>query len=167
MLRLVPRRYFDYRKSMDVRDADARISAVASAIAEPARTHMLCRLLDGCARTGTELAMVAGVSPSTASIHLAKLAAQNLVKVTPQGRHRYYSLCDGNVAAALEALIRVAGAQEPRFEPRTPDRLRTARTCYDHMAGRLAVALHDRLLELHWLSVVSPRPSEVDYDVTR
>jgi DNA-binding transcriptional ArsR family regulator len=167
MLRLVPRRYFDYRKSMDVRDADARISAVASAIAEPARTHMLCRLLDGCARTGTELAIVAGVSPSTASIHLAKLAAQNLVKVTPQGRHRYYSLCDGNVAAALEALIRVAGAQEPRFEPRTPDRLRSARTCYDHMAGRLAVALHDRLLGLHWLSVVSPQSSEVDYDVTR
>jgi DNA-binding transcriptional ArsR family regulator len=163
MLRLVPRRYFDYRRSMDVGGADARLSAVAAAIAEPARTQMLCRLLDGCARTSTELAIVAGVSPSTASVHLARLAREKLVKVTPQGRHRYYSLCDANVAAAIEALILVAGAPREPFEPATPDPLRSARTCYDHMAGRLAVALHDSLFELRWLS----RSSENDYDVTR
>jgi DNA-binding transcriptional ArsR family regulator len=147
---------------MDVGNSDARLSAVAAAIAEPARTQMLCRLLDGCARTSTELAIVAGVSPSTASVHLAKLAGQNLVKVMPQGRHRYYSLHDANVAAAIEALIRVAGAPSAPFEPATPDRLRSARTCYDHMAGRLAVALHDSLFELRWLS----RSDEGSYDVT-
>jgi DNA-binding transcriptional ArsR family regulator len=163
MLRLARHRYFDYGKSMDVRDADARLSAVAAAIAEPARTQMLCRLLDGCARTSTELAIVAGVSPSTASVHLAKLAGQKLVKVTPQGRHRYYSLRDANVAAAIEALSLVAGAPGEPFEPATPHRLRSARTCYDHMAGRLAVALHDSLFELRWLS----RSDGNDYDVTR
>lgn len=163
MLRLATHRYFDYRKSMDVRDADARISAVAGAIAEPARTQMLCRLLDGCARTSTELAIVAGVSPSTASVHLAKLTGLKLVKVVPQGRHRYYSLHDANVAAAIEALTRIAGAPGERFEPRTPDRLRQARTCYDHMAGGLAVALHDRLFELRWLT----QSGEGDYEVTR
>jgi DNA-binding transcriptional ArsR family regulator len=162
LLPLVRHRYFDYRKSMDVGNSDARLSAVAAAIAEPARTQMLCRLLDGCARTSTELAIVAGVSPSTASVHLAKLAGQNLVKVMPQGRHRYYSLHDANVAAAIEALIRVAGTPSAPFEPATPDRLRNARTCYDHMAGRLAVALHDSLFELRWLS----RPDESSYDVT-
>lgn len=148
---------------MGVHDADARLSAVAAAIAEPARTQMLCRLLDGCARTSTELAIVAGVSPSTASVHLAKLAGQKLVEVTPQGRHRYYSLRDANVAAAIEALILVAGEPRESFESSTPDRLRGARTCYDHMAGRLAVALHDSLFELRWLS----RSNERDYEVTR
>lgn len=124
---------------------------------------MLCRLLDGCARTSTELAIVAGVSPSTASIHLARLAGQHLVKVMPQGRHRYYSLHDASVAAAIEALILVAGAPPEPFEPDTPDRLRSARTCYDHMAGRIGVALHDALFELRWLS----RSNRSDYGVTR
>lgn len=153
---------FVYRKNMDVGESNARISAVAAAIAEPARTHMLCRLLDGCARTSTELAIVGGVSPSTASVHLAKLVEQNLVKVVAQGRHRCYSLRDANVAAAIEALTLVAGSAGHPFKPTTPDRLRNARTCYDHMAGTLAVALHDRLFEMHWLSGTGG-----DYEVTR
>lgn len=162
MLRLARHQYFDYRKTMDVDDPDARLAAVAAAIAEPARTRMLCRLLDGCARTSTELAIVAGVSPSTASVHLARLAGQKLVKVTPQGRHRYYSLRDTHVAAAIEALALVAGTPGEPFAPATPDRLRSARTCYDHMAGRIAVALHDSLFELRWLS----GGSDNDYEVT-
>ncbi len=146
---------------MDVEDSDAPISAVAAAIAEPARTRMLCSLLDGRARTGTELAIIGGVSASTASTHLARLVERQLVEVQAQGRHRYYSLKDRHVAAALEALTVVAGASRRRFEPRTPERLRAARTCYDHMAGALAVALHDRLFEKGWLS-----GSGGDYDVT-
>lgn len=137
---------------MDVEHADTAVSDVAAAIAEPARTRMLCCLLDGCARTSTELAIVGGVSPSTASVHLAKLTERRLVDVVVQGRHRYYSLHDTHVAAALEALTVVAGAPRGRFMPNTPARLRAARTCYDHMAGTLAVALHDRLFEMHWLS---------------
>lgn len=148
---------------MDVEDADAPVSAIAAAIAEPARTRMLCCLLDGRARTGTELAIIGGVSASTASAHLAKLAARRLVKVTAQGRHRYYNLHDVDVAAALEALTVVAGAPRARFAPNTPEHLRAARTCYDHMAGALAVALHDRLFDMRWLA-----PSVGgNYDVTR
>ncbi len=155
--------YFGYRESMDAGGADARVSGIADAIAEPARTRMLCCLLDGRARTGTELAIVGGVSASTASAHLAKLVERRLVKVAAQGRHRYYDLHDANVAAALEALTVVAGAPHARFVPNTPGRLRAARTCYDHMAGALAVALHDRLFEMRWLA----RTTDADYGVTR
>lgn len=149
---------------MDVDDANVSVAGVAAAIAEPARTRMLCCLLDGRARTSTELAIVGGISPSTASVHLAKLAARQLVKVVAQGRHRYYSLRDANVAVALEALTVVAGAAGEPFVPGTPARLRAARTCYDHMAGALAVALHDRLFELRWLVKAGDSGK---YDVTR
>jgi DNA-binding transcriptional ArsR family regulator len=132
--------------------ADTRLAGVASAIAEPARTRMLCCLMDGHARTSTELAVVAQVSPSTASVHLAKLKEQNLVQLLAQGRHRYYSLAGEEVAAALEALMRVAGVPRPEFVPTTPDRLRQARTCYDHMAGTVAVGMHDFMTRHQWLS---------------
>ena len=131
--------------------ADTRLAGVASAIAEPARTRMLCCLMDGHARTSTELAVVAQVSPSTASVHLAKLKEQNLVQMLAQGKHRYYSLAGEEVAAALEALMRVAGLPQPTFVPTTPDRLRQARTCYDHMAGTVAVGLHDFMTRHRWL----------------
>ena len=141
---------------MNVENIDVSLSAIAAAIAEPARTRMLCCLMDGHARTGTELAIVAEVSPSTASVHLARLKQQRLVKVLAQGKHRYYSLESASVAAALEGLMAVAGAGvSPGFVPNTPTRLRAARTCYDHMAGALAVSLHDRLLQLGWLSTTT------------
>lgn len=150
---------------MDSSNGDVPIAWVAAAIAEPARTRMLCRLLDGHARTGTELAIVAGVSASTASSHLARLVERKLVRVIPQGRHRYYSLASAHVATALEALTVVAGAPRGHFEPSTPSPLRNARTCYDHMAGVLAVALHDRLFALRWLAH-APGRGEGAYDVT-
>ena len=136
---------------MEIRQADTTVSAIAAAIAEPARTRMLQCLMDGHARTSTELAVVAEVSPSTASVHLARLKEQRLVKVTTQGKYRYYSLEGPGVAAALEALTVLAGGASSAFVPNTPPRLRAARTCYDHMAGALAVALHERLLECGWL----------------
>lgn len=136
---------------MDVEYAESPVSGIAAAIAEPARTRMLYALLDGRARTSTELAIVAEVSPSTASVHLARLRERRLLKMHAQGKHRYYSLADAQVATALEALSVVAGQPRDRFEPNTPHRLRAARTCYDHMAGALAVALHDRLFDLRWL----------------
>ena len=151
---------------MNVERTDAPIAGVAAAIAEPARARMLCRLLDGHARTGTELASVAGVTASTASAHLGKLVARGLVKVSAQGRHRYFSLASAHVATALEALTVLAGAPRAPFVPNTPDRLRGARTCYDHMAGALAVALHDRMFALRWLSN-APAAGEGAYEVTR
>jgi DNA-binding transcriptional ArsR family regulator len=130
---------------------EEHVSKIAAAIGEPARARILYCLLDGRARTSTELAIVSEVSPSTASDHLARLKSQGLVAVLAQGKHRYYSLYGNNVAAALEALIVVAGQPKHKFEPRTPSRLRAARTCYDHMAGEVAVALHDRFTALGWL----------------
>lgn len=145
---------------MDVEQDDAPIAGIAAAIAEPARARMLCRLLDGHARTGTELAIVAGVSPSTASSHLARLASRRLVKVSAQGRHRYYSLASSDVAAALEALTVIAGATSAPFVPSTPEGLRAARTCYDHMAGAL-----DRMFALRWF-VHAPAAGEAAYEIT-
>src|SRR5713101_6881070 len=124
---------------------DEAASAIAAAIGEPARARMLYCLADGRARTSTELAMVAEVSPSTASVHLQRLMTKRLVKVFAQGKHRYYSLEGPNVAAALEALSVLAGGTRNAFVPNTPKPLRAARTCYDHIAGSLGVLLHDRI----------------------
>jgi DNA-binding PadR family transcriptional regulator len=112
--------------------------------------------MDGHARTSTELAVVAGVSPSTASVHLTRLKDQNLVQMLAQGKHRYYQLANEEVAAALEALLRVAGVPQARFIPNTPERLRKARTCYDHMAGSVAVGIHDYMQRQGWLITISP-----------
>src|SRR6202047_3776740 len=129
---------------------DAAVSEIAAAIGEPARARMLYCLVDGRARTSTELAMVADVTPSTASVHLQRLKTARLVKVFAQGKHRYYSLEGAKVAAALEALSVLAGGSHAAFVP--SNRLRAARTCYDHIAGTLGVSLHDRFQTLGWLS---------------
>jgi DNA-binding transcriptional ArsR family regulator len=131
--------------------ADLAVANIAAAIGEPARVRMLYCLMDGHARTSTELAVAAEVSPSTASVHLAKLKLQRLVKVLIQGKYRYYSLGDPNIAVALESLQVAAGGSFRKFVPHTPTRLRAARTCYDHMAGTIAVSLHDRVMKLGWL----------------
>lgn len=149
---------------MNVDDADAAASSIAAAIGEPARARMLYCLVDGRARTSTELAAVADVAPSTASVHLQRLKRQRLVKVFAQGKHRYYSLEGAEVAAALEALSVLAGGSRNRFLPTTPRRLRAARTCYDHIAGALGVAIHDRFQALQWLS--APSEAGTDYDLT-
>jgi DNA-binding transcriptional ArsR family regulator len=156
---------------MDVRprsggDVGVAVSAVAGAIGEPARARMLFALMDGHSRTSTELAMVAGVTPSTASAHLKRLTAAHLVTVFVQGKHRYYSLEGPDVASALEGLAAVATDDRETFEPSTPRRLRAARTCYDHIAGTLGVALHDRMKALGWLSVPAT-PDGNRYDLTR
>jgi DNA-binding transcriptional ArsR family regulator len=150
---LAEHEHFVYHQSMDVEfQSDAGVSGIAAAIGEPARARMLYCLADGRARTGTELAAVADVTPSTASVHLQRLKTQRLVKVFAQGKHRYYSLEGANVAAALEALSVLAGGRREAFVPTTPNRLRAARTCYDHIAGTLGVSLHDRFAALGWLS---------------
>ncbi|WP_044874423.1 helix-turn-helix transcriptional regulator [Pseudomonas sp. LFM046] len=131
--------------------ADLNLSAVAGAIADPARARMLCSLLDGHARTATELSALADISASAASAHFTRLRDQGLVEMLVQGRHRYYRLANGRVAAALEALLVVADRPRPTFRPSTPSTLRYARTCYDHCAGELAVKLHDAILALGWI----------------
>jgi DNA-binding transcriptional ArsR family regulator len=135
---------------MDVRDTDAAVAPIAAAIGEPARARMLFCLIDGRARTSTELAIVAGVTPSTASVHLHRLAGRRLVKVVAQGKHRYYTLDRPEVASALEALNVLADG--PAFAPNTPHALRAARTCYDHVAGTLGVSLYDAFVARGWLA---------------
>jgi len=145
--------YFVHNQSVNVkREHDVEVSDIAAAIGEPARARILYCLSDGRARTSTELAMVAGVTPSTASVHLSTLKARRLVKVFAQGKHRYYSLEGEDVAAALESLSVLAGGARAGFVPNTPHELRAARTCYDHIAGTLGVALHDRMKSLRWFA---------------
>jgi DNA-binding transcriptional ArsR family regulator len=132
--------------------ADGAAARIAAAIGEPARARMLYCLMDSHARTATELAVVAEVSPSTASAHLNRLRAEGLVNLLVQGKHRYYSLPGPEVARVLEGLSVLAGGSRRKFVPHTPNRLRAARTCYDHIAGTLGVALHDRLESAGWLS---------------
>ena len=154
MLALSPQ-HFARERIMDVTpalaSADAGLAQLAGAIAEPARARMLCSLLDGHARTATELSVLAEVGASTASAHLTRLCKDGLLTVVAQGKHRYYRLASAEAAQALEALLVVAGFSRPLFTPSTPDRLRHARTCYDHMAGAVAVALHDQLMAQQWL----------------
>jgi len=151
---------------MDARqNGDHAVSSLASAIGEPARTRMLYCLMDGRARSSTELAVVAEVSPATASVHLKRLQSEKLVKVVAQGKHRYYSLQGPEVAAALEGLNVLAGGTRDEFVVGTPSHLRVARTCYDHMAGTLGVSLHDRLKCLGWLTVAGECDDDA-YEVT-
>jgi DNA-binding transcriptional ArsR family regulator len=125
------------------------ISAVAALIGNPANANMLLALMAGPALTATELAGEAGLAPPTVSGHLARLERAGLVAVERQGRHRYFRLADRDVAAALEALLPVAaraGHLRTRTGPRDPE-LRRARSCYDHLAGDLAVRLCEQLSE--------------------
>jgi len=142
---------FVYDKSVNV-EGHVAVSRIAAAIGELARARILYCLLDGHARTSTELSVVAQVSPSTTSVHLNRLTTARLVTVFVQGKHRFYSLDGPDVASALEGLSVLAGGSQDKFVPSTPSRLRAARTCYDHMAGTLGVLLHDRFKALGWLA---------------
>ena len=125
------------------------ISIIAALIGNPASANMLMALMAGPALTATELAQEAGLTLSTASGHLAKLEKAGLVAVERQGRHRYFRLADPDVAIALEGLIPLAaraGHTRLRTGPRDPE-LRRARSCYDHLAGDLAVQMFDRFIE--------------------
>jgi DNA-binding transcriptional ArsR family regulator len=119
------------------------IAMVASLVGDPARSNMLTALMTGRALTATELAHEAGITPQTASSHLAKLEAGGLIEQEKQGRHRYYRLADPDVAGVLEGLAGLAaraGHMRVRTGPKDPA-LRRARICYDHLAGDLGVQM--------------------------
>ena len=144
---------------------ETAVSRIAAAIGEPARARMLFCLMDGHARTSTELAAVADVATSTASAHLNRLKAEHLVKLVTQGKHRFYSLEGPGVAKVLEDLSVLVDAPRKPFVPNTPSRLRAARVCYDHLAGALGVRLHDRFKEIGWLTRDSNGRDD-SYDLT-
>jgi DNA-binding transcriptional ArsR family regulator len=124
-----------------------QIAEVAALVGDPARANMLCALLGGRALTATELSYAAGVTPQTTSGHLGKLSGARLVVLMKQGRHRYYRLAGPQVARMLESIMNVAVDSAPRFQPksRLDDEMRHARTCYDHFAGVLGVAIADAM----------------------
>ena len=129
---------------------NARFAEVALLAGDLARTAMLQALMDGRALTASELARAAGVTPPTASEHLARLVAGGLLHVEKQGRHRYHRLASPAVAQMIESIMQVASnlqtSRRPILTGPRDAALRAARTCYDHLAGRLGVALADALV---------------------
>ncbi|WP_010138747.1 ArsR/SmtB family transcription factor [Oceanicola sp. S124] len=123
------------------------ITRVAALLGDPSRAAMAEALMSGMALTANELAQEAGIAASTASGHLAQLLHEGLLSVTPRGRHRYYRIAGPEVASALEGLMGLVEAKGPsRCRPGPHDpALRHARSCYDHLAGALAVQMHDSL----------------------
>jgi DNA-binding transcriptional ArsR family regulator len=129
------------------------IAMVASLVGDPARSNMLSALMTGRALTASELAHQAGITPQTASSHLAKLEVGGLIELEKQGRHRYYRLTGPDVASVLEGLAGLAeraGHTRVRTGPKEPA-LRRARICYDHLAGELGVLAYDGLVARGWL----------------
>lgn len=138
-------------------NAQPNVAAAAALIGEPTRAAILTALLGGQSLLAGELAARARVSPQTASAHLAKLVAGSLLVVEAQGRHRSFRLANDRVAHVVEAL----GAIAPRGQVRSlgesleVEAMRSARTCYDHLAGRLGVALTRSLLDQEYLKEVN------------
>ncbi len=134
------------------------LAGIGALVGDPGRARMLAALLDGRALTAMELAAHAGVTPQTASAHLAKLVATGLVVMQRQGRHRYHSLASSEVAGVLESMSGLAASlggangRPVRVGPRDAA-LRAARTCYDHLAGRLAVGLADAMSSRGYLEI--------------
>src|SRR5215831_36332 len=145
------------RPQFIARDVD--VVPAAALIAEPARAAMITALLDDRPLAAGELARLAGVSPATASAHLARLLNGGLVKMIKQGRHRYYHLAGPEVAVVMEALANLSSAAPVRVrslrESRDAAALAEARTCYDHLAGRAGVALLGALLAR---GILAPAP---------
>lgn len=130
---------------------ESSMATLAAAMADVSRMKILCALMDGRAWTATELATVAEISASTASAHLARLLQNKLVSCLSQGRHRYYRLAGSDVAEILEQLMGVSGKRLYLPVIHTPVSLRKARTCYDHLAGEIAVRLYHSLVKKGWL----------------
>lgn len=132
---------------------EPRLVRVAALIADATRARMLSYLLSGELASAGELAQCASVSAATASAHLAKLLDAGLVACEPRGRHRYYRLADDEIAHALEALALVAerGSHDIEWARPARARLREARCCYGHLAGRAGVALLAHLHDEGWL----------------
>ncbi|WP_292898351.1 MULTISPECIES: ArsR/SmtB family transcription factor [unclassified Nitratireductor] len=125
--------------------AGTDLAQIASLVGDPARANMLAALMGGTALTASELAMEAGVTLPTASAHLARLSDGGLLRMTRQGRHRYYALAGHQVAGMLESIMGVAAELGPRKVLPGPrdTAMREARICYDHLAGEAGVAMFD------------------------
>jgi len=130
----------------------AKLATVAACAGDPARASMLSLLMDGRAFTAGELSSVAGVTPQTTSGHLLRMVDAGLLTVASQGRHRYYRLSSPLVAQMLEGMMVVAASNAVLTGPGN-EAMRRARTCYDHLAGRLGVGIAQRLVDAGHLTL--------------
>src|SRR5215471_14698959 len=168
IIALAAQECFIYHLTMDVTmeapaGAIKDLAEIAALIGEPTRVVMLWSLLGGQARPASELAFYANVSAQNASAHLTRLVEAGLLAVEAQGRHRYYRLAGADIAHAIEALAAlVPSARETAGLPQrqTPD-LKYARTCYDHLAGRVAVEICAALKDKGCLN-----PVDADFEIT-
>ncbi|TEA45667.1 transcriptional regulator [Bacillus sp. BH2] len=141
------------------------VAEVAFLLGEKSRAAILISLMDGRLHTASELAYMAAIKPQTASFHLSKLIESNLVNVDKQGRHRYYQLANEEVARILESFLAISPPPEVRSLKQSSQvkLLREARTCYDHLAGKLGVGLTESMLNTGYLEkeernfVVTPK----------
>lgn len=132
------------------------ISQIAGLMADPKRSAMLWALIDGAARPADELAVMTGLTPSSACAHLALLSSGGLIRLEARGRKRYFRLATPEVGAAVEALASVSVDAREQREARTvqleiPLSMRRARKCGDHLGGELAADLYERLVMAGWL----------------
>lgn len=143
-------------------DAKPDIALIGSMVGVPSRAAMLWALAGGQALPASELAWRAQLSPQTASNHLAKLVRAGLLQVQAHGRHRYYAMADAEVSQIIEHMMALAPpALRQRPDQARVDKLRSARTCYGHLAGRLGVAVTTALADRHLIE-----PADRDYAVT-
>ncbi len=137
------------------------LSEIAALMGDPARASMLSLLMDGRAHTASDLAHNAGITAQTASGHLARMVEANLLAARAEGRNRFYRLSSPDVAHAIESLMALAGTRAPPASKaaawrRDPD-LRFCRTCYDHLAGQVGIAVTDSLTQRGHLEPKGPR----------
>ncbi|MEB2302701.1 helix-turn-helix domain-containing protein [Lysinibacillus xylanilyticus] len=131
------------------------MAEIASLLGETSRATMLASMMDGRFHTASELAYMAAIKPQTASFHLAKLVEGNLVRVEKQGRHRYFQLAGEEIAQLLESFLAISPPPEVRSLKQSSQMklLQDARTCYDHLAGKLGVQLTESLLNAGFLKL--------------
>src|SRR5476649_353121 len=147
---------------------ESDVARIASLLADPARARILRTLIDGTMRPAGELAYAANISAQSASAHLAKLMDGGLLCLQAQGRHRYFRLASAEVADALESIdslsmaVRPRNSRSPVIPKSAPVQFLHARTCYDHLAGEMAVQLCEAMLKARWMSAEGR-----DFRVTR
>lgn len=153
---------------LDGMNSGPYIAEIAAVVGDPARANILSALMDGRSLSAGELAYAAHVTAQTASAHLAKLVETQLLAVEKRGRNRYFRLASAQVARMLEEIMAVAVTRAPRYRPAwmRDEALRAARTCYDHLAGRLGVALAASLADRR-LVVLDEDGGEVTADGAR
>ncbi len=136
-------------------DAEPDLARIASTVGDPRRIQMLALLMEGRALTAKELALGAGIEPATATSHLKRLLDDGLLESAAQGRHKYFRFASEQVAHLVESLMRVAPRRKAVSIPKSEEAIRSARFCYDHLAGSLGTGLLALMLRKGWLR--SPR----------